>query len=143
MQLDFEMTNDESEATKNNETSNQTIFIVEDDEEISEVLVQALKLETPYVVHHVTDAAQALQVVHSHKPKLFILNYQLPDLDGLELADRLRSIEGLDTVPTLMVSANPPPRKEIRQRNITFFPKPFDLPDLLKTIERLLSEQAG
>jgi CheY-like chemotaxis protein len=89
------MTRGESEASANNEPGSQTIIIVEDDTEISTVLVQVLKQETPYTVLHVTDAAQALQVVHSHKPKLFILNYQLPDLNGLELADRLRSIEGL------------------------------------------------
>ncbi|HLX55968.1 MAG TPA: response regulator [Ktedonobacteraceae bacterium] len=137
------MTSDKSGTTTDNEAGSQTILIVEDDEDISTVLVQVLQEETPHAVIHVTDAMQALQVIHSHKPKLLILNYQLPDLNGLELADRLRSIEGLETVPTLMVSANPPPLQEIRQRKITFLRKPFDLSKLLTTIEGLLSEHTG
>ena len=137
------MTRGQSEAPATNEVESQTIVIVEDDEDISTVLVQVLRQETPYAVLHVTNAAQALQVVQSHRPKLFILNYQLPDLNGLELADRLRSVEGFDRVPTLMVTANPPPLQEIRRRKITLLQKPFDLSKLLITVEGLLSEQAG
>ncbi len=132
---------DETEATANNGTSIRTILlIIEDDADIGEFLTQAIKEETSYQVFNVTDAVQALEMVRTIKPSLFLLDYHLPGIDGLELADRLHSIGGLETVPTLMMSANLPPEEALRQRNITFLKKPFDLNNLLKTIEQLLAQ---
>jgi len=136
------LTSDEPEATTHNETNLQTILlVVDDDEDIGEFIAQALKDETPYQVLHVTDATRALEAVNSIKPSLFILDYSLPGIDGLKLADHLHSIDGLETVPTVMMSAIVPPTKEMRKRKITFLSKPFDLNDLFATIEKLLAEQ--
>lgn len=137
------MMSDETESTTNEEKSIQTLLLVEDDEDIGEFIVQILKDETPYSTLHVTDAAQALEAVRSIKPNLFILDYHLPGIDGLELSDRLHSIEGLEATPTLMLSAHPPSLKELRQRQIMLLKKPFDLSDLLKSIEKLLPKQEG
>jgi len=135
------MPNAELEATANRETGTPTILTVEDDETIGDLLVRLMEQETPYKALHVTDAVQALEAVTSIKPSLFILDYQLPGINGLELADQLHSIKELETVPTLMVSANSPAREAMQQRHITFLKKPFDLHDLLTTVERLLSKQ--
>ncbi len=121
------------------ESPNQTILLVEDDEDIGFFMTHVLEHETPYEAVHVPDATSALEVVDSVKPDLFILDYRLPDLNGLELSDRLHSIEGLETVPTMMISANTLPRNELRQRHITYLKKPFDLSHLLATVEKLLA----
>jgi DNA-binding response OmpR family regulator len=133
------MLSDETESPTNEEKIVQTLLLVEDEEDIGEFIVQVLKDETPYTALHVRDAIQALEVVNSIKPNLFILDYHLPGIDGLELSDRLHSIEGLETTPTLMLSAHPPSLKELRQRQIVLLKKPFDLSDLLKSVERLMS----
>lgn len=131
------------EATEKDATSAQIVLlIVEDDEDIGEFLTHAIKEETIYHTLHVSDAVQALEAVRSIKPSLFLLDYHLPGIDGLELADRLHSTEGLETIPTLMISANAPPQEALRRRRITFLKKPFDLNDLLKRIERLLEKRA-
>jgi DNA-binding response OmpR family regulator len=131
------------EATEKDATSAQIVLlIVEDDEDIGEFLTHAIKEETSYHTFHVTDAVQALEAVRSIKPSLFLLDYHLPGIDGLELADRLHATEGLETVPTLMMSANAPPKEALRQRHITFLKKPFDLNDLLIHIERLLEKRS-
>jgi DNA-binding response OmpR family regulator len=135
------MTSGEPEVIANHETRIQTILLVEDDEDIGEFITQALKGEMPYAVLHVTDAAHALDAVSSIKPGLFMLDYQLPDINGLELHDRLHAIKNLETIPTLMVSANFPSRKEMQKRHITFLRKPFDLNDLFKIVEKLLPKR--
>jgi CheY-like chemotaxis protein len=78
--------------------------------------------------------------VHSITPSLVILDYHLPGIDGLDLADRLRANQGLESVPILMISANPPSRKALQQHGITFLAKPFDLTALLKAVEQLLGK---
>ncbi len=122
-------------------TGIHTILLVEDTDEISDFITQVLRDEMPHAVLHVTDASHALEAVKSIKPSLFILDYRLPGIDGLELSDRLHAIEGLETIPTLMMSANLPPRKAMQQRHISFLAKPFDLSDLLQAIEELLPAQ--
>jgi DNA-binding response OmpR family regulator len=133
------MPGDQPEATASDQVHIQTILLVEDDADIGEFIAQALNDETPYTILHVVDGAHALEAVASVKPDLFILDYQLPGMNGIELHDRLHERKELANIPTLIISANVPSRKEIQQRQITFLKKPFDLNDLFKSIEKLLS----
>lgn len=114
------------------------IFLVEDDPIMEEFLVLAITDETPYQVTAVHNGFEALQVVKEIKPHLFLLDYLLPGMNGLELADRLHSIEELAQTPTIMYSTNLP-TKELELRHITGLSKPFELDELLSTIERLLA----
>ena len=134
------MPGEPSESTPNGKTALYTLLIVEDDESIGELLTQTIKSETPYAVLLVTDAVQALKAAEAFKPSLFILDYHLPGIDGLELHDRLHSIQGLETIPSLMMSSHSPSRQAIRERQITFLKKPFDLAALLESIEKLLAQ---
>jgi len=136
------MSSEQSEAVGHSEARIETILLVEDDEDIGEFIAQALKDETPYTVLHVTDGTRALDAVNSVKPSLFILDYQLPGINGIELHDRLHAIKELETIPTLIVSANVPSRKDMQQRQIAFLKKPFDLNELFKAVEGLLPTNA-
>lgn len=136
------MSSEQSESMVHSETRIETILLVEDDEDIGEFIAQALKDETPYTVLHVTDGTRALDAVNSVKPSLFILDYQLPGINGIELHDRLHAIKELETIPTLIVSANVPSRKDMQQRQIAFLKKPFDLNELFKAVEGLLPGNA-
>ena len=133
------MSGNQTVSTTDQESPNQTILLVEDDEDIGFFMTQVLADETPYEAVYAPDATSALEVVDAVKPDLFILDYRLPDLNGIELSDRLHSIEGLETVPTMMISANTPPHKELQQRHITYLKKPFDLSRLLAEVEKLLA----
>jgi two-component system alkaline phosphatase synthesis response regulator PhoP len=119
----------------------QPILIVEDEEDIADFLTQVLGEIMPYPILPLSSAGEALEAVRSVRPSLLLLDYRLPDGDGLELSDRLHSSKGLEAVPTVMMTASPPPLKEIRKRHITLLPKPFDIQDLLETLETLLPSQ--
>ena len=132
------MAYDTQEAGASKESSTRVILIVEDEETISDFVVRFLEEETPYRALSVINALEALEVVGVIKPDLFILDYQLPGINGLELFGRLHAMKGLEAVPTLMFSANKLPLKPLQERHITYLMKPFDLDDLLQMIEKLL-----
>jgi hypothetical protein len=59
-------------------------------------------------------------------------------MSGLELHDRLHTLEHLRNDPTLLISSVKPPLRELRKRALIFLAKPFDLMELLHTITKLL-----
>ena|SRR5215469_1858050 len=118
--------------------SKKTILIVEDDAGVGAFLVQAFAQETPYRVVLAADGLQALKIVHWLKPSLFILDYQLPFLNGIELYDRLHEMKELERTPAIIMSANLP-AGEVKKRRLINLRKPFDLDDLLNTVEKTLN----
>lgn len=115
----------------------KTILVVEDDVGIGSFLAQAISQETHHQALLVTDGFQALKTVMDIKPSLFILDYQLPRMNGIELYDKLHAIEGLDAVPAILISARLP-KQEIDKRHIIGMSKPLELDEFLHTIEELL-----
>jgi DNA-binding response OmpR family regulator len=132
------MVHDPEHTSSGERGSVKIILLVEDDDSIGEVLVQAITQETAYLVILVPDGIEALQKVKSIKPNLFILDYQLPRINGIELYDQLHAIEEFTQTPTIMMSARLP-EKELVGRNIVGMNKPIDLDEFLHTIDELLA----
>ena len=120
-----------------NNVSVKTVLVVEDDIGIGNFLVQAILQETPYQAMLVADGFQAIKAVTNIKPSLFILDYQLPRMNGIELYDQLHATKGLEHIPAMVISARLP-RHEIEKRKIIAMSKPLELDDFLNTIEKLL-----
>ena len=123
-------------------SSVKTILIVEDDPGIGEYISLAISLETPYLPLLVTDSVRALEVVKHIKPNLFILDYHLPSMNGVELYDQLHLTEGLETIPAIIMSASLPHEQlenEIKQRHLVTLPNPHNLDELHQTIEQVFA----
>ncbi len=116
----------------------KVILLVEDDRDIGEVLVEAITHESPYEALLATDGLDALRMVQGIKPDLFILDYHLPGMNGIELYDKLHAIETLTDVPALMMSARLP-YQELEKRKIIGMNKPIDLDEFLQTLDQLLT----
>jgi DNA-binding response OmpR family regulator len=118
----------------------KTILLVEDDPNISAFLIEAIAQETPYRAIVASDSRAALKMVRHFTPCLFILDYGLPGMNGIELYDRLHLNLELASIPAILITANPHiPRQQIRQRQLITFMKPFELDSFLDTIETLLA----
>ncbi len=130
---------DVDEASGTSQPEIKTILVVEDDADVGEFFALALKQETPYQSLLVSNGFEALKLVNTIKPNLFVLDYQLPSMNGLELYDHLHTIPGLEDVPALFMSANLP-TGELKKRRVYYIKKPFELEELLQTIENLLAE---
>jgi len=121
-------------------TAVKTVFIVEDDQAIGELLVEAIQQETPYQAVLASDGFQALKMLQKVKPDVLILDYALPGMNGLEFYDAIHELKALEYLPVLVVSAAAARiQKEVKARQLSQLKKPFDLTDLLEAIERLFS----
>ncbi len=117
----------------------KTILVIEDDDSIGEFLVDALA-DTSYQTFLVPNGLQALQLVNSVKPALVITDYRLPYMDGIELYDRLHERQDLADMPTIIMSAYLPV-EEVKKRKLVSLEKPFELDELISTIEQLINSK--
>ena len=122
-------------------TVTNTILVVEDDSDIGAWLVEAITQMTSYHALLSMDGEEALHVIRERTPALVLLDYHLPGMDGLEVADRVHGTGGLEALPMIIASADVP-RAEVVARHLPSLSKPFDLVKLLHMIEQLMTEEA-
>jgi len=115
-----------------------TILIVEDDENVGEFLQQAIDEQTPYHTTVVHDGTRALEEAPQIQPCLLLLDYRLPDINGLEVYDRLQSMEETRDVPTIIMSAALP-TEELQRRGIYQLRKPMDIGNVIRMITHALA----
>ncbi|HYL44862.1 MAG TPA: response regulator [Ktedonobacteraceae bacterium] len=116
----------------------KTILVVEDDKNIGELIVSAFVQETPYQALLAVNGSQALKLVQDIQPNMLILDNRLPDMKGIELYDRLHTMETLENIPVLLMSANIP-LQEVQRRKMHYLNKPFELDDLLDKVEKMIA----
>ncbi|MFQ5611652.1 MAG: response regulator [Anaerolineae bacterium] len=117
------------------------ILYVEDDV-ASRVLMSRLLLNSGYEVVEAEDGLSGLQVARRERPDLVLIDINMPDLDGYEVATRLRSLPGLEHVPIVAVTANV--MAGDRERAITagcdgYISKPIDVDELPRQIRAYLN----
>ena len=113
-----------------------TVLVVEDDDAIRLMIVEALKLEG-YDPAAVGNTPTALEHIRRQRPDLIITDYHLPGPDGLELLRSLQA-EGFGDVPALVISADVrPPDLPVT----SFIPKPFELDAILRAVRRVLGKR--
>ncbi len=80
------------------------ILVIDDDPDIRSLLVDALEA-AGYAVRTASDGAAGLASAHADKPDLVVLDWMMPERDGIEVAQHLRADHSLDDVPVMMLTA--------------------------------------
>jgi CheY-like chemotaxis protein/anti-sigma regulatory factor (Ser/Thr protein kinase) len=114
-----------------------------EDNAVNVMLLEAMLESMPQVVLHVAeDGATALAAAQAERPDLLLLDMNLPDTDGCTLLARLRGIEGMATVPAVVVSADAMPHQVEQARRAGFhsyWTKPLDVERVRHDVQRLLA----
>lgn len=120
------------------------IILVEDDRDTCEMLTECIELETPYRVFSLENAEevlQRLQEISKVPPRLFVLDFRLPGMTGLQLYDHLHAFDAFKHVPAIIITAstlNEVIDTAIAERDLVLLLKPFDIKELLRSIELVL-----
>jgi two-component system response regulator MprA len=117
------------------------LLVVDDDPNLLRMLRRGFVL-AGYTVAAAEDGEAALRTVREHEPDLVVLDVMLPELDGLEVARRLRAASS--RVPIVMLTA----RGQLEDKLAGFqsgaddyLPKPFAFEELLARVGALLRRQ--
>jgi CheY-like chemotaxis protein len=113
------------------------ILVVDDDELVVIALAELLSPKG-YTVSTALSGLQALEKIEADHFDLLILDIIMPQMDGYQLCQRIREMEGYSEIPIIMLTARS--GEEDRRRGLEaganlFLPKPISPQRLLELIE--------
>jgi len=117
------------------------ILIAEDNKLIRLAVTKALH-NPNYEILEVEDGWGVLNNFKNHSPDLIILDIKMPDMNGLEVLKRIRTVNR--ELPIIIITAYKGLEKdpEIVLGNVTtFITKPFDMEELKNTVIKNLGEE--
>jgi len=123
----------------------ERLLMIEDDSRLAQMVTQYLG-QSGFTVSHASDGLSGLAQLQARGseplPNLVILDLMLPDMDGLEVCKRIRSLPGsAGRTPILMLTAKGDPMDRIVGLEIgadDYLPKPFEPRELLARIRAVL-----
>lgn len=115
------------------------ILVVDDDPGLREILELTLRSEG-YEIVVARDGLDAMALIEERLPGLVVLDWMMPRLDGLGFAAELAHRGLRERVPILLLTAaNAAENRAAQIEAAAVLAKPFELSDLLDTVERLFS----
>ena len=117
------------------------ILVVDDEPNVRESF--RLVLEDAYDVIDAPDGARALEAVRTSQVDLVLLDIRLPEMDGIEVLERIKAID--DGVEVILVTAVKTVRTAVAAMKLGAFDyvtKPFDEDELLSLVRRALQKRS-
>jgi len=116
------------------------ILVVDDERDICRMISNILK-EEGYKVDKAYDGKQAIRKVKTRGYNLMLLDYKLPDIDGINVLKEIRRIE--PSLKVIMISAYGSPSTKSMAKKFgvyRFLDKPFDLNRLVRVVKDALAK---
>jgi two-component system OmpR family response regulator len=122
------------------------VLVVDDEEHITELVAKGLGYNG-FEVERVGSGRAALQAIERRRPDLVVLDVMLPDLDGFEVARRLRETEGAGTkVPIIFLTARDTTQDKVQGLRLgsdDYVTKPFSIEELIERVKAVLRRAGG
>ena len=136
------MKRDKAAAPATSAGPKETILVIEDDRSLREALTMNFELRE-YRVLAAADGETGVRLAFDERPDLIVLDLMLPGLDGFEILGQLREKE-ID-VPVLILSARGQVSDKVNGFRLgadDYVTKPFQLPELIARVERMLRRRS-
>ena len=122
----------------------QHILIIDDDLRLADMVKQYLE-RSGYSCEHAVSGEDGLERIQKRVPDAVLLDLMLPNIDGLEVCRRIRSLPTPGhQVPILMLTAKGDPMDRIVGLEIgadDYLPKPFEPREMLARLRAILRRQ--
>src|SRR3981081_1996447 len=122
------------------------VLVVDDEEHITELVAMGLGFNG-FDVERASSGRGALDAIEKRRPDLIVLDVMLPDLNGFDVARRLRQNEGAGTrIPIIFLTARDTTQDKIeglRLGSDDYVTKPFSIEELIERVKAVLRRAAG
>lgn len=120
---------------------NKHILIVDDDPGIGEMLKTLLEFND-FQATHIEQPDGIEELIKKHKTDLVLLDMLISGADGTEVCSQLRIDKEVSKTPVLMMSALHEAGIKCKNSGADdFIAKPFEMEELIKKIDEVLSRQ--
>jgi two-component system, OmpR family, response regulator len=127
----------------NTNANGHRILVVDDEQSIVDAVATALRYEG-YQVEEAYNGRDALAAVASAEPDLIVLDWMLPDIEGIEVGRRLRALGFKSAVLFLTAKDSTENKVEaLRAGGDDYVTKPFSLAEIVARIQAILRRTAG
>lgn len=123
------------------ESGKRKILIVDDDEELVELLGDVFMRDARFEVRKTNNGFDAGMLVKEFRPDVVVLDVMLPDINGKEVCQRVRSDSALDDVRIICISGMVEQDKVqdlLSAGANDFMQKPFAVETLMEKVCNLL-----
>lgn len=120
------------------------IVIVDDFEESCQLMSEILSAE--YECHYICQAEKALELIHSIRPHLILMDYKMPYVTGVELCKIIKEVPSLKQIPIIFISGAVTSDERIETLESggdDFLSKPFHPKELMLRVQKRLKAYAG
>lgn len=114
----------------------KTVFIVEDDPDIRDVIFLVLSGHK-YEVRMLSSATELKEEMNAQLPDLIVLDVRLPDGNGLDICKQLKQDRLTERIPVILMSANNYQAATVQSAD-AYIGKPFDIAVFKDAVEKLL-----
>ncbi len=121
------------------------IMIVDDEPTCVKIVCKYLKDAGYRDFLTTTDSTRALELIAEANPDILLLDYVMPEVDGLEILSRRAEDTGLRRIPVLVLTASRDEAVKFKALKLgasDFLSKPIDPNDLLPRVHNLLTMKA-
>jgi signal transduction histidine kinase/CheY-like chemotaxis protein len=118
------------------------ILVVDDDKMVRQILMEALSIPRCYLLEEASNGIEASIRLGTYRPDLLILDIFMPEMDGVEVCRNIKSEPALSGMNVIVTTGFPghPKLDEVAALGFThILAKPFDIPQLLRAVEKLLA----
>ena len=120
------------------------ILLVDDDPMVRQILMEALAIPRCYLLEEATNGIEASIRLGTYRPELLVLDVFMPEMDGVEVCRSIKTEPALAGMKVIITTGFPghPKLDELAALGFTtVLTKPFNIPGLLRSVEKLLAER--
>ena len=115
----------------------KTILVVDDEFEVAHA-VETILEDEGFEVLCAGDGLEAQKVLKEKIPDLIITDIMMPNCNGYQLLETIRKTDDYKNVPVVLMSAAQIKNSAARPQG--FLKKPFNLDNLLETVEKIIGK---
>jgi two-component system, OmpR family, response regulator VicR len=120
------------------------VVYIEDEEDMIS-LVRLILERKGYEIKGATGGREGLEIINEYKPDLVLLDLMMPDIDGWDVYQQMKSDELLRDIPVIIVTAKAQNIDKVLGLHIAkvddYISKPFSPNELVESIERVLNQK--